>query len=88
MIRPTEVRAEEARRKAKDMFARDRAKEVEIVKEREKAFANQTQKTARLRALRLAREANDRAAAAAAVPDEKPVKKKSTRQKSVKTEAL
>lgn len=70
MLRPTQARSEEARRQAQDVSARDRAKEAEVVKEREKGFAVQTQKTARLRALRLAREAEERAAAAAepAVP--------------------
>ena len=65
MLRPTQARSEEARRQAADVFARDRAKEAEVVKEREKGFAAQTQKTARLRALRLAREAEERTAAAA-----------------------
>ena len=65
MLKPTEARAEEARKKARDLFTRDRAKDEEIVKEREKAFANQAQKTARLRALRLAREATDQATAEA-----------------------
>jgi len=65
MLRPTQARSEEARRQAQDVSARDRAKEAEVVKEREKGFAAQTQKTARLRALRLAREAEERAAAVA-----------------------
>jgi hypothetical protein len=65
MIRPTALRAEEARRKAQDLFTRDRAKEAEVVKEREKMFAVHTEKTARLKALRLAREAEERAQAAA-----------------------
>ena len=75
MIRLTEVRAEEARKKAQDLFTRDRAKEAEAVKEREKTFAVQTQKTARLKALRLAREEQERAAAEAAPPPVKPAKK-------------
>lgn len=53
-------RAEQARREAQDMLTRDRAKEAEIVKEREKMFSERTQTTERLRALRLAREAEDR----------------------------
>ena len=68
MLKPTAERAEQARREAKELFARDRAKELEVVKEREKAFAVQTQKTDRLRAQRLVREAAEREAAAAAAP--------------------
>jgi hypothetical protein len=68
MLRPAEAKAEEARKKARDLFKRDRAKEEEVVKEREKAFAAQSQKTARLKAMRLARDAQAEAAAAAAPP--------------------
>jgi hypothetical protein len=67
MLRPTEAKAEEARKKAHDLFQRDRAKDAEAVKEREKAFEVQSAKTAKLKALRLARDA-----AAAAVVVEKP----------------
>jgi len=74
MMKMIADRAERARQEAKELFVRDRAKEMEVVKEREKAFAAQTQKTDRLRALRLAREAEERAAAAAA-PAPKPKKK-------------
>jgi len=76
MLRPTQARSEEARRQAQDVSARDRAKEAEVVKEREKGFAAQTQKTARLRALRLAREAEERAAAEPAAKTPKKVKAK------------
>ena len=72
MLKPTAERAEQARRDAKDMSARDRAKEAEVVKERERAFTAQTDKTHRLRALRIARETSDRAAA---VPKAKPARK-------------
>ena len=68
MLRPAEAKAEEARKKARDLFKRDRAKEEEVVKEREKAFNAQSQKTARLKALRLARDAEAEAVAAAAPP--------------------
>jgi hypothetical protein len=71
MLRPTEAKAEEARKKAHDLFQRDRAKDAEAVKEREKAFEVQSAKTAKLKALRLARDA-----AAAAVVVEKPAAKK------------
>jgi len=66
MLKPTEAKAEEARKKARELFQRDRAKDEEILKEREKAFAAQSQKLSKLRALRLAREAQDEAAAAEA----------------------
>ena len=78
MLRPTEAKAEEARKKARELFKRDRAKDEEIVKEREKAFATQAQKTAKLKALRLARDAEQEAAAAAAP---KPAPKKSAKAK-------
>ncbi|HVO03836.1 MAG TPA: hypothetical protein VMT54_16665 [Candidatus Cybelea sp.] len=68
MMKMIADRAERMRREARELFTRDRAKETEVVKEREKAFAAQTEKTDRLRALRLAREAEERAAAAAAGP--------------------
>jgi len=63
MLRPTEAKAEEARKKARELFTRDRAKEEEVVKEREKAFAAQSQKTAKLKAMRLARDAAEETAA-------------------------
>ena len=66
MLRPTEAKAEEARKKARDLFNHDRAKDAEVVKEREKAFTAQSEKTAKLKALRLARDARDEAAAAEA----------------------
>jgi hypothetical protein len=75
MLRPTEAKAEEARKKAHDLFQRDRAKDAEAVKEREKAFEVQSAKTAKLKALRLARDA-----AAAAVVVEKPVAVKKTKK--------
>ena len=75
MLRPTEAKAEEARKKAHDLFQRDRAKDAEAVKEREKAFEVQSQKTAKLKAMRLARDA-----AAAAVVVEKPVAVKKTKK--------
>jgi hypothetical protein len=78
MLRPTEAKAEEARKKARELFQRDRAKEVEVVKERERAFATQAQKTAKLKALRLARDAEQEAAAAATA---KPAAKKSAKAK-------
>jgi hypothetical protein len=63
MLRPIEARAEEARKKARELFQRDRAKDEEVIKERERAFVAQAQKTAKLKALRLARDAENEAAA-------------------------
>ena len=82
MLRPTEAKAEEARKKARELFQRDRAKDAEAIKEREKAFANQAQKTAKLKALRLARDEADAATAAAAPP--KPATKKAAAKKVAK----
>jgi hypothetical protein len=76
MLRPTEAKAEEARKKARELFQRDRAKDAEVIKEREKMFEAQSQKTAKLKALRLARDAEAEAATAAA----KPVAKKKARK--------
>jgi hypothetical protein len=80
MLKPAEVKAEEARKKARELFQRDRAKDVEIVKERERAFDAQSAKIAKLKAVRLARDAVQQAAAAeaaeAAPPVKKPAKKK------------
>jgi hypothetical protein len=54
-------RANEIRRQAENMFAVRSSKEVRAVKEREKAFTSEKQKTVRLRALRLARDSDDQA---------------------------
>jgi hypothetical protein len=54
-------RADEIRRQAENMFAVRSSKEVRAVKEREKAFTSEKQKTERLRALRLARDSDDQA---------------------------
>ena len=75
MLRPAEAKAEEARKKANELLQRDRAKEAEVVKEREKAFDAQSAKTAKLKALRLARDAQLEAAAAAEPPVVKKTKK-------------
>jgi hypothetical protein len=77
MLRPAEAKAEEARKKARELFQRDRAKDAEAIKEREKAFTVQSEKTAKLKALRLAREAQQEAETAAteAAKPVKPAKK-------------
>jgi len=78
MLRPMEARAEEARKKARELFTRDRAKEAEVVKEREKEFAAQAQKTAKLKALRLARDAQQQAIEPVAKPAKKTAKAKAS----------
>jgi hypothetical protein len=75
MLKPNQARIEEARKKAHDLWVQGKAKDAEIVKEREKAFTAQAEKTARLRALRLAREAAD-LEAAARQPAKKPAAKR------------
>jgi hypothetical protein len=82
MNKQAEERSQLARREANDMFARDRVRQGEVVKEREKAFAAQSQKTARLRAARLAREADERAVLAAAEAAKPPAPTKKKRAKS------
>jgi len=77
MLKPTEARAEEARRQARELFVRDRAKEAEVVKEREKRQTVQNEKTAKLRALRLAKEAAELASAPAPKPKKAAAKKAS-----------
>ena len=57
------TRSEEARLKAHEKFAKAEKREKEAVRERDKAFAAAVSKTARLRALRLAKEAADKEAA-------------------------
>jgi hypothetical protein len=73
MLKPGGARAEEARRKAQEQFAKVKQRDAEALKEREKIQAADAAKTARLRALRLAKEAADEAAAAQAAAAAKPV---------------
>jgi len=68
MLKPAEAKADEARKQARELFQRERAKESEVIKEREKLFTAQAEKTAKFRALRLARDAAAEAAAAAEPP--------------------
>lgn len=55
----TTLRADDMRRQAENMFTIPSTKDIREVEEREKAFATEKQKTERLRALRLARDAED-----------------------------
>ena len=64
-------RADMARRKAQEKFAATKQRDADVRKDRDKALAASISKTARLKALRLAKEAADRETAAA----DKPAKK-------------
>ncbi len=84
-MRPAEAKAEEARKKARELFQRDRAKDAEVIKEREKAFTVQSEKTAKLKQRSAsARDARGREVAAAAATAEKPAPKKA--KKAAKAE--
>ncbi|HVO16703.1 MAG TPA: hypothetical protein VMV26_15905 [Alphaproteobacteria bacterium] len=71
----TGSRADLARRKAQEKFAEVKQRDAEARRNRDKAAAAAIAKTERLKALRLAKEAEDRAAAAAA-PAKKPPRRK------------
>jgi hypothetical protein len=60
-----------ARRKAQDQFAAVKRRDAEARRDRDKAVAAVIDKTARLKALRLAKEAADRETAAASPPAKK-----------------
>ncbi|MBL8710739.1 MAG: hypothetical protein JNL25_16215 [Rhodospirillaceae bacterium] len=68
MLKPISKQAEESQRKAKELFEKNRQREQDLLKERAKATAAVAEKTSRLKALRLAKEAADRAELAAAPP--------------------
>jgi hypothetical protein len=77
MLKPAySKQVEDSQRAAKEARDRDRQRENEMLKERAKADAVVAEKTARLRALRLAKEAADREELAKAPPVEKTRKKK------------
>jgi hypothetical protein len=67
-MKPEGSRADEARRKAQGIFGKKDQQESGFFKELEKANAASAAKTAKLRALRLAKEAADREAAAVKPP--------------------
>ena len=72
------TRADAARRKAQEKFAAAKQRDSDVRKDRDKALAASIAKTARLKELRLAKEAADREAAAV----EKPAKKPAARRRS------
>ena len=63
MANPTEERRDQARRKAQNHFAASEQRDALVRKEIEKERAARVAKTAKLRALRLAKEASDKEAA-------------------------
>jgi hypothetical protein len=71
MLKPVSKQAEESQRKAKELFDKNRQRELDLIKERAKADAVVAEKTSRLKALRLAKEAADRAELEAAPPVKK-----------------
>ena len=54
------IRTEEARRRAQEKSAKAEKREKYLLKEKNKAIAAMASKTARLRSLRLAKEASDK----------------------------
>ncbi len=64
MLNSKRSRDEEARRKAQEHFDRIKQRDAEILKERERLLQADAEKTTRLRALRLAKEAAEKAALA------------------------
>jgi len=77
MANPNEERRDQARRKAQNHFAASEQRDALVRKELEKERSQHAAKTAKLRALRLAKEAVDKEAAArlAAEPAELKAKK-------------
>lgn len=64
MLRASEIKNQEARRKAQEQLAKIKQRDAAALQEARKAQRAEDEKTIRLRALRLAREAADRQAAA------------------------
>ena len=81
---PTEERRDQARRKAQNHFAASEQRDALVRKELEKERATSAAKTAKLRALRLAKEASDKAAADTLKTGKAEVKKRKTRVQRVK----
>ena len=83
MLRPLfSKQVEESQRVAKENRDRDRQREQDLLKERAKADAIVAEKTSRLRALRLAKEAAEREELAKAPVAAKPRKRKKAASES------
>lgn len=74
MMKSETRRDEAARSKAQAQFAKVKQRDAEALHDRERSQAADAAKTARLRALRLAKEAADKLAAEAAAAEAKPTK--------------
>ena len=84
MSNPTEERRDQARRKAQNHFAASEQRDALVRKEIEKERATSAAKTAKLRALRLAKEASDKEASdklQVQTPEVKARKSRTTRVK-------
>ena len=79
MSNPTEERRDQARRKAQNHFAASEQRDALVRKEIEKERATSAAKTAKLRALRLAKEASDKEAADRLGTDKPETKARKTR---------
>jgi hypothetical protein len=77
MDQTSNVRRDEARRRAEEKLSKSQQRESEAVRQKEQAAVAVANKTARLRALRLAKEAVDKDTANRAAADKaaKPVKR-------------
>ena len=68
------MRIEETRRNAQELFAQAEKRQKDRLKEKDKAISAMVSKTARLRSLRLAKEASDREATEQPAAKTKPKK--------------
>jgi hypothetical protein len=80
MMSKSSSRTSAARRNAEALLGRTQKREASLKLEQEREYEAMTLKTARLRELRLAKEAADRAAEAAAPPASRPAKPRRSRQ--------
>ncbi len=76
------MRTEEARRRAQEKIAKAEEREKNLLKEKNKAIAAMASKTARLRSLRLAKEASDKDAADKELADKELAEKVVANKKS------
>ena len=79
MSSPTEERRDQARKKAQNHFAASEQRDALVRKEIEKERATSAAKTAKLRALRLAKEASEKEAADKVQVEKAQVKTRKTR---------
>jgi len=79
---PPPAKRDAARKNAEDHFTASERRDTEVRKELERQQAAVTAQMAKLRALRLAKEAEDREAAASAPPPAAPVRKTKKKTKA------